>query len=141
PTPNQLAPVARVLTIDLNGEAVAYPYETLAKVGVVNDTVGGEAIVIFWQTGTVSPLDSASTASGHDVGAAAAFSRQLNGQTLSFTFIEGKIIDDQTNSEWNILGQATSGELKGKQLTPVIAINHFWFSWAAFKPETRIYQP
>jgi hypothetical protein len=140
-TPNQLPPVARVLTIDLNREAVAYPYETLEKVGAVNDTVGDEAVVIFWQAGTVSPLDSATTGSGHDVGTAAAFSRQLNGQTLSFSFTEGKLIDDQTNSEWNVLGQAIAGELKGKQLTPVIAINHFWFSWAAFKPQTRIYAP
>jgi Protein of unknown function (DUF3179) len=78
-------------------------------------------------------LNSASTASGRDVGTAAAFARQLDpstgsGQTLSFTFIDGKLIDEQTKSEWNVLGQALSGELKGKQLTPVIAINHFWFS-------------
>jgi len=141
PTPNQLPPVARVLTIDLNGEAVAYPYETLEQIGVVNDMVGDEAVVIFWQAGTVSPLDSATTSGGHDVGAAAAFSRQLNGQTLSFTLSKGKITDEQTNSEWNVLGQAITGELKGKQLTPAVSINHFWFSWAAFKPETRIYAP
>jgi hypothetical protein len=141
PTPNQLPPVARALTIDLNGEAVAYPYDTLEKVGVVNDTVGGEPVVIFWQAGTVSPLNSASSASGRDVGTAAAFARQLESKTLSFTFIGGKLIDDQTKSEWNVLGQALSGELKGKQLTPVIAINHFWFSWVAFKPQTRIYTP
>jgi len=140
-TPSQLPPVARVLTIDLNGEAVAYPYETLEKIGAVNDRVGGEAVVIFWQAGTVSPLDSSTTASGRDVGTAAAFSRQLDGQTLSFTFVEGKIIDDQTKSEWNILGQTIAGELKGKQLSSLVSINHFWFSWAAFKPETKIYQP
>jgi Protein of unknown function (DUF3179) len=141
PTPNQLPPVARVLTIDLNGEAVAYPYETLEKLGVVNDTVGGEDVVVFWQAGTASPLDSSSTASGRDVGTAAAFSRELDGQTLAFTFTEGKLFDEQTKSEWNILGQAVAGEFKGKQLTPAVSINHFWFSWAAFKPETRIYAP
>lgn len=141
PTPNQLPPVARVLTIDLNGEAVAYPYETLEKVGVVNDTVGGDDVVVFWQAGTASPLDSSSTASGRDVGTAAAFSRELDGQTLAFTFTEGKLLDEQTKSEWNVLGQAVAGEFKGKQLAPAVSINHFWFSWAAFKPETRIYAP
>ena len=139
--PDQLQPVARVLTIDLNGEAVAYPYETLEKIGVVNDTVGGEEIVVFWQAGTVSPLDSATTASGRDVGTAAAFSRIVNGQTLTFVANNGLIKDEETDSTWNVLGQAIAGELNGKQLTPVIAINHFWFSWAAFKPETKIYQP
>jgi len=141
PTPAQLPPVARVLTIDLNGEAVAYPYETLEKVGVINDTVGGELVVIIWQAGTVSPLDSATTASGHDVGAAAAFSRMVNEQALTFVADNGIIKDNETDSTWNVLGAATSGPLAGAQLSPVIAINHFWFSWAAFKPETRIYQP
>lgn len=141
PTPDQLPPVARVLTIDLNGEAVAYPYEMLEKVGVVNDTVGGEAVAIIWQAGTVSPLDSSTTASGRDVGTAAAFSRQINDQILTFTFEGGAIKDQETGSTWNVLGLATHGELTGKQLTPVISINHFWFSWAAFKPQTRIYAP
>jgi hypothetical protein len=140
-TPDQLPPVARVLTIDLNGEAVAYPYETLEKVGAVNDTVGGEEVVIFWQAGTVSPLDSATTANGHDVGAAAAFSRIVNEQMLTFVADNGLIKDKETGSAWNVLGMATSGPLAGTQLTPVVSINHFWFSWAAFKPETRIYQP
>jgi hypothetical protein len=139
--PGQLPPVARVLTIDLNGEAVAYPYETLAGIGVVNDTVGGEAVLVIWQAGTVSPLDGPTTGAGREVGAAAAFSRKLDGQTYTFSFTDGKIFDDQTKSEWNILGQAIAGELKGRQLEPVVSINHFWFSWAAFKPETRIYQP
>ena len=140
-TPDQLPPVARVLTLDLNGEAVAYPYETLEKIGVANDMVGGEAVVIFWQPGTVSPLDSASTASGHDVGAAAAFSRMVDERTLTFVAEEGLIKDDETGSTWNVLGVATSGPLAGRQLIQVISVNHFWFSWAAFRPETRIYQP
>jgi hypothetical protein len=146
-TPSQIPAMARVLTIDLNREAVAYPYEMLEKVGVINDTVGGEEVVIIWQAGTVSPLDSATTGNGRDVGTAAAFSRQLDplapsaGQTLSFTFVKGKILDDQTKSEWNILGQAIAGELTGKQLAPIVSVNHLWFSWAAFKPETKIYQP
>ncbi len=140
-TPSQLPPMARVLTIELNGEAVAYPYETLEQVGAVNDTVGGETVVIFWQAGTASPLDSSSTSSGRDVGAAAAFSRTVNGQTLTFVADNGIIKDNETGSQWNVLGAAIGGPLAGAQLTPVISINHFWFSWAAFKPETRIYQP
>ena len=24
---------------------------------------------------------------------------------------------------------------------PVVKVDHFWFSWAAFRPDTRIYQP
>lgn len=140
-TPDQLPPMARVLTVDLNGESVAYPYDELEEVNVVNDSVGAQPVVIFWAEGAASALDTNSIPEGRDVGAAVAYSRILDDRTLTFEFAEGKIVDDQTGSVWNIFGLAVSGELVGKQLTPVVSINHFWFSWAAFRPETRIYQP
>lgn len=140
-TPGALPPMARVVTVDLNGEAVAYPYEVLQEVRVVNDEVAGMPIVVFWAPGTASALDTTGVATGRDVGAANVFSRQLDGRTLTFRLDGERITDEQTGSEWTILGQATSGELQGRQLETVVSINHFWFSWAAFKPETRIYQP
>lgn len=140
-TPGVLPPVARVLTIDLESEAVAYPYQVLEKVGVVNDTIAGKNIVVIWRSGTASALDTPSIAEGRDVGTANAYFRQVDGRDLTFRFEDGRILDEQTGSEWNVLGQAVSGELRGMQLQPVVAINHFWFSWAAFKPDTRIFQP
>ena len=140
-TPGVLPPVARVLTIDLNGEAKAYPYDVLQQVHVVNDTVGGENLVVLWAAGTASALDSGTVAGGRDVGAANAFRRDVDGQLLTFTPEGMRILDVETGSEWNVLGQAVSGPLTGKQLTPVVAVNHFWFSWAAFKPDTQVYQP
>jgi thiol-disulfide isomerase/thioredoxin len=138
-TPGALPPMARVVTVDLNGEAVGYPYDVLQKVRVVNDTVGGIPIVVLWAPGTASALDAASVAGGDDVGAATTFSRQLDGQTLTFVFDGDRIVDEQTGNEWDVLGQAVSGPKAGSQLEPVVSINHFWFSWAAFRPETRVY--
>jgi hypothetical protein len=140
-TPGTLPPVARVLTVDLNQEAVAYPYDVLQKVRVVNDNVGGQPVAVFWQSGTSSALDASSVAGGKDVGTANAYTRILDGQELNFFIEDERILDHETGSEWNVLGRALSGKLAGKSLTPVVAINHFWFSWAAFRPETRIYQP
>ena len=140
-TPGELPPVARVLTIDLNGEAVAYPYDILQQMSIVNDTVGGTEVVVLWAAGTASALDGGTVAGGRDVGTASAYLRELDGQALTFVLDGSKIVDDQTASEWSVLGQAVNGPLTGKQLTPVVTVNHFWFSWAAFKPETRIYQP
>jgi len=140
-TPGTLAPMARVVTVDLNGEAVGYPYEVLQKVHVVNERVGGVPIVVLWAPGTASALDAGSVAGGEDVGAATTFSRELDGRTLTFLFDGDRIVDEQTDSRWDVLGQAVSGPLAGSQLTPVVSINHFWFSWAAFRPETRIYSP
>ncbi len=149
PTPDVLLPMARVVTVDpstisgqaLNAEAVAYPYDVLQAVHVVNDTVGGAPIVVLWAPGTASALDADSVAGGDDVGAATTFSRELDGQTLTFVLNGNRIVDEQTGSEWDVLGQAVSGPQEGHQLTPIVSINHFWFSWVAFKPETRIYQP
>jgi hypothetical protein len=138
-TPGQLPPMARVVTVELSGEAVAYPYEVLQEAHVVNDVIGDAPVAVLWSPGTASALDAGSVASGRDVGAGVVFSRELDGQTLDF-FYHGKIIDEQTGSEWNGLGQATAGPLAGKQLTPIVGVNHFWFSWAAFRPDTRIYE-
>jgi len=140
-TPEALPSVARVLAMDLNSEAVAYPYNVLKNTKVVNDTVGGQDIVIFWEKGTASALDIDVIAFGRDVGSAVAYARELNGMKLDFSIIDDRIVDQQTNSKWNLLGMAVSGELSGEKLTPVVSINYFWFAWAAFKPETRIFQP
>ncbi len=140
-TPGQLPPMARIVTVDLNGEAVAYPNDVLEQVRVVNDTVGGLDLVVIWQPGLASALDSGSLAEGQDVGANGVFLREIEGQGLTFVANGDRIIDEQTGSEWNVLGQAISGELEGSQLTSVVKVDHFWFSWAAFKPETRVYQP
>ncbi|MQC27241.1 MAG: DUF3179 domain-containing protein [Chloroflexi bacterium] len=140
-TPNEMPPMTRVLTIESGGEAIAFTYDILSEVSVVNEAIDGQPIAIFWQPGVVSPLDTGLTGSGREVGAAAAFSRNLNGETLTFA-LDGELIqDEQTASTWNIFGLAVDGSLAGEQLEPVVAINHFWFSWAAFKPATRIYQP
>ncbi|TEU00250.1 MAG: DUF3179 domain-containing protein, partial [Dehalococcoidia bacterium] len=69
-TPGALPPMARVVTVDLNGEAVGYPYDVLQEVHVVNDIVGGVPIVVLWAPGTASALDALSVAGGDDVGAA-----------------------------------------------------------------------
>ena len=75
------------------------------------------------------------------MGSVGAFSRELDGRTLTVRSEGGGIFDRETGSEWNVLGRAVAGELEGSQLEPVVSIDHFWFSWAAFRPETRVYEP
>ena len=139
-TPDTLLPMARVLTVDLVAEAVAYPYDELTRSFVIDDTVAGQPITVFWQPGTASALDSGVIAAGRDVGTGAAFSRELDGRVLDFEWQGETIRDRQTSSTWSLLGEATAGTLQGSRLNPVVSINHFWFSWAAFRPETRVYQ-
>ena len=138
-TPELLPAMARVATVDIDGDTVAYPYAVMQEVGVVNDTVGDKPIVVMWEAGTASALDAGTVADGADVGAVTTFSRELDGEILTFALEGGRIVDEQTGSEWSILGEAVSGSLAGSKLDPVISINHFWFSWAAFRPETRVF--
>ncbi|MBW6467329.1 MAG: DUF3179 domain-containing protein, partial [Brevefilum sp.] len=140
-TPGELPPVARVLALEFDGESVAYPYDLLSEVAVINDRVGGLDVAIFWAPGTASALDAGVIAEGQDVGSAVAYDRNLDGQLLSFRFDGEKLIDNETGSTWDILGRAVAGPLSGERLREVVSVNHFWFSWAAFKPDTQIYQP
>ena len=65
----------------------------------------------------------------------------MDSRRLTFRANGRRIVDAETGSEWNTLGRAVKGKLAGRQLAPIVSVNHFRFSWAAFKPETRIYQP
>jgi thiol-disulfide isomerase/thioredoxin len=140
-TPGALPAMARVVTIELNDETVAYPYQLLQEIRVANDIVGGEPVAVLWAEGTASALDDFTVAGGADVGAATTYSRRLDGDILSFVVSGDDIVDEETGSVWNILGQAVSGPRGGSRLEPVVSINHFWFSWVAFRPETRIFTP
>ncbi len=44
-------------------------------------------------------------------------------------------------STWDPSGTATAGKLAGAQLELLPADSPFWFAWAAFRPDTRIWQP
>jgi hypothetical protein len=95
---------------------------------------------VLFGKGTVSALDSGSIAASRDVGSAAVFDATLDGRLLTFRLDGDRVVDDETSSAWNLLGQATAGPLVGKRLTPVVHGNHLWFSWAVFKPTTRVAQ-
>lgn len=140
PTPDALPPMARVLTLELGDEAVAYPYSLLREQRVVNDTVAGVPVLVLWAEGTASALDRGLISRGREVGSALAYRRQLDDRVLSFQMKGGKLVDTETGSTWDNLGRAESGPFKENELTPIVAINHFWFSWAAFRPDTRIFE-
>jgi len=67
------------------------------------------------------------------------FDTSAQGRSLTFTVRDGEIVDDQTGSEWTIDGRASEGSLKGSRLEPVVHDDTFWFVWAAFRPETSIW--
>jgi hypothetical protein len=137
---SRLFAVERVLAGVIDGEAMAYPFETLAGEPVINDTIGETDVVAFWQPGVASALGSGEIATARDIGTAALYNRELDDQVLTFSLDDdGLVVDDQTGSVWNVFGEAVEGELTGSSLKQEIAAPHFWFAWAAFRPETLVY--
>jgi hypothetical protein len=137
---DRLAAMERVITVSLDNIDIAYPLPILIEAGVINDMQNGRDLVVFHVPGTSSALDASTISGGRDVGATGVFDPNLDGQKLTFVKVDNQIRDQQTNSVWNIFGAAIEGPLAGKQLTPIIHADHFWFSWAAFRPDTIIYQ-
>ena len=128
----------RVLTIEVNGETAAFPFQALTTLGVIEAEVGGAPVVAFWQPGAVSALDQAFIIGSRNVGSAGAFVPILDGDPLTFEYRDGAIVDVGTGSTWNVFGQAVEGPLAGTQLEQIVSGSHLWFAWAVFRPDTRV---
>jgi Protein of unknown function (DUF3179) len=136
----RLPATAHVLAALVSGEAVAYPFAVLREQGVINDVIAEKPVLAVWQGGMASALGDSTIDDGQDIGWAALYSRELDGQVLTFALNDdGTLSDVETDSTWNAFGEATAGELAGARLQLQIAAPHFWFAWAAFQPETSIY--
>jgi hypothetical protein len=133
----RLPPVERVVAIQLDGIDVAYPFTVLNEIRVVNDEVAGIPLVVFWKGGTRTTFGN----SDREVGSTGVFLRKLDDQVLTFQAEEDGFRDNQTGSLWNIIGEAIDGPLNGQRLEPIVAGEHFWFAWAAFRPDTIVWSP
>ncbi len=136
----RLPPMERVVTVTVDDESAAYPYSEIATTGVVHDEVGGVPVVVFWQPGLSSALDTALMDEGRDIGSTGVFDPTVDGRSLTFRQSDdGSIVDSTTGSRWSIVGHALEGPLAGKRLEPIVHGDHFWFAWAVFEPDTRIW--
>jgi len=137
----RLPALDRVVTLGRDGDGTAIPLSALAAVRVANLEVDKVPIAVFWAPGTVSVLDASSIADAKDIGSAAAYLARLDDRVLRFrpNSAGGTFIDEQTGSTWNILGVATDGQLRGRQLSPAFHTTEFWFSWFAFHPKTALW--
>jgi hypothetical protein len=129
----------RVVGVSLGGVARAYPWPMLARNSVVHDTLGDEALVIFYRPGTLSALDDARIDRSRAVGATSVWSRVVGGKTLTFEAVADGFRDRETGTMWNLLGHAIRGPLAGKRLRAITHVDAFWFAWAAFHPATSIH--
>jgi hypothetical protein len=126
----QRPPKERVLGIPLGSGGLAFPFGILDEMGplVAAQTQElGSPMVVFWDRARQ---------------AAMAYDARLDGGTLTFSVVESSIVDDQTQSVWQVDGLALTGPLAGSRLDPVAdAFVAFWFAWPAFYPEIEIWTP
>ncbi|MBT8395512.1 MAG: DUF3179 domain-containing protein [Gemmatimonadetes bacterium] len=121
-------PKERVLGIPSGTGGVTYPYGALDELGpvaTVEGSISEVAHVVFWDRNRE---------------AAMAFLPRLEEQDLTFSVMNGTIVDDQTGSTWRVDGVAVEGPNAGKQLAAVAeAFIAFWFAWPAFYPDVEIW--
>ena len=101
----------------------AYNQKDVESSHVINDKIFDKSILLISQFS----------------GNTRAFDRTINDQVLEFVYVDNKIIDTQTNSEWNNDGLSISGEYEGKQLERIPIEPGFWFAWVAFHPDTELF--
>ena len=120
----------RVLGLTAGTEAKAYPVKILNWHEIVNDTIGGKAIVV-----TYCPL----------CGIGMAFEVEVQGRRHTFG-VSGLLYqsdllmyDHQTESLWSQIGmQAITGPLTGEKLTPMFLKHTIWREWRAAHPSTIV---
>ncbi len=122
-------PKERVLGIvTSDGATAAVPFGALRALGASAAfplRVGSESLVIFW--------DRAGEA-------ATAFVAQLNGTPLTFRAENGRFLDNQTGSTWNVDGVAVAGASTGARLAWASdSFVAYWFAWVSFHPATTLW--
>ena len=130
--------MTRIVGVEIADDAVGVPLFLLQEERLATAEVGGTDLVLFWVPGTASALDAADVASGDDIGATGVFIPVVDGQSLTFAPIDDGFVDTETDSTWNLLGQATDGPLEGSTLQAVEHVDTFWFAWSAFRPNSAI---
>ncbi|NND49613.1 MAG: DUF3179 domain-containing protein [Rhizobiales bacterium] len=130
---SDLSAQSPVVSVELNGEARAYPLSVLTWHEIVNDTVGGVPVAI-----TYCPLCNT----------ALAFHRELDGRVFDFG-TSGMLrnsdlvmYDRQTDSWWQqFTGEAIVGELTGSVLEGVPARLESFERFTARHPQGQVLVP
>ena len=123
---------ALVVGVDFDGSTKAYPFDDLQTVPTVNDTFGGQDILVFLERGTDTAL---------------VFDRAVDGELLTFEVhqegpgTQALLRDLETGSTWMALtGVAVDGPLKGVVLERVPSFLSFWFAWSDWNPDTELFE-
>lgn len=130
----------RVVGVTVDGVSRAWALEAVSggEARATMGTLGDTDVVILWKAGQASALDQSQIADGREVGSVGVFSPLVDGQLLDLFAEDGRFLDQQTGSEWDITGRALSGDLAGSTLTQIHHLDTFWFAWSTYQPGTDL---
>lgn len=130
----------RVIGVELGAATLAVSLDLVAGTGPSATPVELDAqqLVILWEPGQSTALESSAIDGGRDVGSTGVFHPVADGTTLTFGVSDGQIVDDETGSIWTVAGVAVDGPLKGTSLERVPHLDTFWFAWSTYQPDTKL---
>ena len=125
-----LQPNDRVIGVELDGTARAYPIAILNWHEIVNDEINNQKYAV-----TYCPL----------CGTGVAFRSDVAGNITEFG-VSGLLYnsdvllyDKKTESLWSqIMGEAVAGKLLGEKLNPIPISHTTWRDWLARHPDTKV---
>jgi hypothetical protein len=118
-----------VVGLEMEGEARAYPWETVLKQSPIMDRVHGTPLLVV---------------AGPDKKSFRVFASRIDEKDTEF-FLNGEskdwnLLDTETASQWNFQGCAISGAAQGKCLARVPALKDYWFDWRNYHADTTVYK-
>ena len=129
---NKVATDKLILGVSLNGESKAYPVEIIGYHHQVQDTIGGEAVIVTYctvcRTGRV-------------------YSPFINGKKESFRLVGmdhfNAMFEDNTTKSWwqQATGTAITGPLKGQALKEIPSRQMTLAAWLRSNPNSLVLQP
>lgn len=132
----------RVAVVRANGETVVFPFRHVASAGgLVETEVGGVPVAVWWRPAVRTVLNNALIERADQVGTVVAFDRRLADDVLSFEQVNGTLVDDQTATAWNALGEGSTGKLAGERLARLVVDTPYWFGFAAFGHDFATWPP
>lgn len=116
-----------VIGLTIDGQSRDWDLGRLYSDPIVNDELAGTSVLVTF--------DPKSFSTG-------VFDRTAKGRMLNFEMRQGKLVDSETDSEWDIVtAKATSGPLKGtrlQRLPAIVSDSATWIQYHPFSPEETL---
>ena len=128
PVDSRLPAESMVVGIEAGEARLAVPVDFAIERACFNAEADGKPVTVFVYGLTQSAI---------------AWSRQLDGQTLTFFADEispetAPFKDKETGTRWTLAGRGVDRPLRNKELEWAPSIACKWFAWSAENPETRL---